>query len=31
MNELLKLLLSGLVAVVTLVIVIRKKAPECPT
>lgn len=31
MNELLKLILSGLAALVTLVVAIRKKDPGCPT
>jgi hypothetical protein len=30
MNELLKLLLSGLAAVITLTVAIRKKDPGCP-
>jgi len=31
MNELLKLILSGLVAVITLAVAVRKKDPGCPT
>lgn len=31
MNELLKLVLSGLAAVITLAVVVRNKEPECPT
>jgi len=31
MNELLKLLISGIVAALTLTVVIRKKEAECPT
>jgi len=31
MNELLKLLISALAAVLTLTVAVRRKAPECPT
>jgi len=31
MNELLKLIISGIVAVLTLTVTIRKKEAECPT
>jgi hypothetical protein len=31
MNEILKLLVAALAGVVSFILIIRKKAPECPT